>query len=229
MVLPFVAVTVLVEVVLLLGTAVVWIRVGRHDPVDTLWLRPLSGIPLLGAVLTAAGAWSLGQLTVALQAAIEPSAAQYFERFSRELGALFEGVSLPVLLLVVGVVPAVAEEVCFRGIVMRAFYARGSVTVAIVASSLIFGLFHFDIGPFRILPTAVLAVIIGASVIATRSILAGMLIHAVNNSLGILAFRSTDVQEFIATPAVTGAALLSVVAGLMILGVTARRRRAAEG
>ncbi len=86
-------------------------------------------------------------------------------------------------ILVVAVSPAICEEILHRGILLKAYESRGSIS-AVVISSILFGIFHFDLtnlsGPIF------LGMLIGYYVIRTDSIFAGMLAHFANNFLSVL-------------------------------------------
>ncbi|MAG51804.1 MAG: hypothetical protein CL405_04385 [Acidimicrobiaceae bacterium] len=63
---------------------------------------------------------------------------------ARELVDKADGLGIVVLLLVVVVGAPVIEEIFFRGLVLRAFEDRWHPRVALVASSIVFGLIHFQ-------------------------------------------------------------------------------------
>lgn len=87
-------------------------------------------------------------------------------------------------IFVIAVLPAVCEELFFRGIIYRAFEGLGT-KMAIGISALYFALFHFDIR--NLLGPLFLGVLIAWYCCRTGSILAGVLAHFVNNLLAILA------------------------------------------
>ncbi len=81
--------------------------------------------------------------------------------------------------LLVGVLPAVAEEFFFRGAVMSAWERRGKAR-ALVVSSLLFALMH---GSVSALPAHIAAgFVLGAVVLISDSIYTGMLYHFIYNS-----------------------------------------------
>jgi membrane protease YdiL (CAAX protease family) len=86
-------------------------------------------------------------------------------------------------LLAVAVVAPLAEEIFFRGLVLRGFIARYSVTKAVVASSLLFSLFHLN--PWQMIPALPLGLWYAWMVLRTGSVLPGMLSHAVVNFSGL--------------------------------------------
>jgi sodium transport system permease protein len=87
-------------------------------------------------------------------------------------------------LVLVAVLPAVCEEVAFRGFILSGLLRRLSSTTAIVLSAFLFGFFH--INPQQLLPATILGCVLG--VIATRSgsLLPGILFHVTNNALALL-------------------------------------------
>jgi membrane protease YdiL (CAAX protease family) len=81
------------------------------------------------------------------------------------------------------VVPAICEEIAFRGILLHGLRKRYTPVRLTIAAGMIFGLFHFTL--FRIGPTAFLGMVITAITLMTGSIFPGMLLHLGNNALGV--------------------------------------------
>lgn len=80
--------------------------------------------------------------------------------------------------------PAVLEEMLFRGVILQSLRRFGD-GFALAVSSILFGLCH---GNFIQTPNAILmGVAIGYFVLRTGSLLTGMVIHFVNNALAITA------------------------------------------
>ena len=74
--------------------------------------------------------------------------------------------------------PAILEELAFRGILMQSLRRHGD-TFALIVSAFVFSLFH---GNFMQLPnTFLLGILIGFFVLRTDSIVTGMLMHFFNN------------------------------------------------
>ncbi len=91
--------------------------------------------------------------------------------------------SLPALVLYLismTIAPAFIEEMIFRGVVMQSLRRFGDV-FAIIASSLIFGIFHLNL--IQMPYAFILGLCIGYFVIRTGSLWVGVLIHFVNNSV----------------------------------------------
>jgi len=94
---------------------------------------------------------------------------------------------LPVILLALAIAPAIGEEFFFRGYLLGALRGRLPVWMAIVLTGAVFGLFHAIMGGViaveRIVSSAFLGMVLGWVCVATRSVLPGMLLHLLNNSL----------------------------------------------
>lgn len=134
------------------------------------WLRALVvGLCLPGLALSVAS----------LQGLILTTPASLFD------GVFPENAPLWLLLLVFAVLPGVCEELLFRGAFFGLWRTHASPAVATAAAALAFGLFHLSV--FRFLPTAVLGCALGALSVRSRSVLPGMLAHALNNGFAMVA------------------------------------------
>ncbi len=93
------------------------------------------------------------------------------------------------LLLVIAVLPAVCEELAFRGFILSGFRGLGNRWRAIVCTSLLFGLTH------GVLQQSLLASLLGAILaylaIQSGSILPGMAFHMCHNGLAVANCRIT--------------------------------------
>ena len=86
------------------------------------------------------------------------------------------------LWLVVAVLPALAEELFFRGFLMAGFRKLGAVP-AIAITALLFAFAHSSI--YRLAPTLLIGVLLGVIVWRTGSIVCGIVAHTLNNGLMI--------------------------------------------
>ncbi|MFT5322662.1 MAG: membrane protease YdiL (CAAX protease family) [Planctomycetaceae bacterium] len=101
------------------------------------------------------------------------------------------GKSAPVglLFLVVAVAPAIGEEVIFRGIIGRGLVARHGILAGVIMTSVLFAAVH--IHPAHVVALLPLAFFIHLIYLVTRSILAPMLLHLLNNSLAVVLLKIT--------------------------------------
>lgn len=91
----------------------------------------------------------------------------------------------PASLLLLVVVAPFAEELLFRGIVLRGLLARMTPARALVVSSLLFGAAHLNV--YQFFNAAAVGLLLGWLYIRFRSTLPGMLLHASGNGLTYLA------------------------------------------
>lgn len=128
----------------------------------------------------------------------------------------------------------VFEELICRGVVLGSLRSRYGVTIAWLVSSLFFGILHGQ--PVQVVNAFVVGLVLGYVYIATDSLWAAMILHALNNAVAYLALatghgnallidlvgsRTLYVLIYIAALA------LSAVSGYMMLR-TLRRMKEAE-
>ena len=87
------------------------------------------------------------------------------------------------LIIAAAVLPAVTEELLFRGIIIGEYQNYGA-GIAAVMSALMFAMSHFSL--VRLPVYFVSGLILAAVVFATRSIAAGIIIHTLNNAAVLL-------------------------------------------
>lgn len=83
--------------------------------------------------------------------------------------------------LVYVLLPAIAEELTFRGFILTGLRRRFPVWTAILISSFLFALYHMNV--FQALPTFLLGVVLGMLAVRSSSIFPGMLFHLVYNGM----------------------------------------------
>lgn len=85
----------------------------------------------------------------------------------------------------IGVVPAICEEIMYRGYVQRAFEKSWGIVAAILISGAIFGAYHLQISNF--LPLATLGVFLAYLTYISDSLVPAMVAHFVNNGGQVIA------------------------------------------
>ena len=117
------------------------------------------------------------------------------EEFNQEkvhefVESIAENTPLPLLLAIIAVVPAVAEELVFRGVIGRGLVARWGIVGGVLLTSLLFAAAHvFPPQAVALLP---LACLLHVSYLATRSLLAPMMIHLLNNGWAMILIKYDD-------------------------------------
>jgi membrane protease YdiL (CAAX protease family) len=150
---------------------------------NPLWANSLRGRRLRW-VLAAAPAmlllsWALGEVYVRLV----PVPARVLDPFG-ELTA--DPGNLLLIAVVAIVVAPVVEEFFFRGLIQHELEEKWGIAPAVVATSLLFALVHVDTLPWVIPLHFVLGSVFGWVVWATRSVWAGVVLHAVNNAAAVI-------------------------------------------
>ena len=88
------------------------------------------------------------------------------------------------VLLAIAVAPAICEELAFRGFILSGFARSKRVWLAILLSSLTFGLMHMI--PQQVVHAALLGVVLGLIAVRSGSLLPGVVFHFLWNSLAVL-------------------------------------------
>ena len=170
---------------------------------------------VVGAGLIGLGSWAIA-MQIGLHQPIDEQMKEQMELLGKHLGVL----PLPALLVILAVVPALAEEFFFRGVVQGAVERSTSPLRAILLSSLAFALFHFSID--KLLVTFLMGVVLGWVCWRSGSIWPGVLLHLGHNGVSTLAsfygpltkaLGLTGVEEtkWVPVPVLAGAAALVVL------------------
>jgi len=162
-----------------------WGRIGLRSGLN---LRRGPWLAYPAAVLLGGSLWTLAFTVSVWQKKhggleFSPEQIKAAEALIRELRDL----GLVATLLALAIIPAIFEELFFRGYLFSALRARLSPWWTILASALLFGLFHVvttdRLSVERFLPTAFLGVVLGWVCWRTGSVFPGMLLHACHNGL----------------------------------------------
>jgi len=143
--------------------------------------------------------------------------------------------ALPVasVYLLIAIIPALCEELLFRGFLLTSLRGSCGKWTAIVVSAAVFGVFHFFLFKFAV--TASLGVMLGYICWQSQSIVPAVLAHLLHNAMGVtsvlypqmaqrLGVRGDDPWSHLPTPVLIGGGIMCVV-GVILLR---RRRKAAS-
>lgn len=90
------------------------------------------------------------------------------------------------VLIIMGFLIPVTEELFFRGIVLKQFLENYSVGKSLIWSSIIFAVWHILVNPFALLSLFIFGFLNGYSFYKSRSVLLPMALHILNNVLAII-------------------------------------------
>ncbi|HUE16362.1 MAG TPA: ABC transporter permease subunit/CPBP intramembrane protease [Planctomycetaceae bacterium] len=94
------------------------------------------------------------------------------------------------VVLAVAAAPALCEELAFRGLILSGFARSARPGVAIVLSSVAFGIAHMV--PQQVFNATLLGLVLGLFALRSGSLLPGILFHLIYNSIEILRARATS-------------------------------------
>lgn len=156
---------------------------GRVRAATGLGIRRPGIGSLIGAAVLGVSLWPIAHETYLLAERVGITTLSG-KQFAAATALLEELHALPLALLIItlGIVPAIFEELCFRGFLFGALRTRLSGTATVVASALLFGVFHEILAPGRLLPSTFLGLILGWVRLRSASIWPGIVLHALNNS-----------------------------------------------
>ena len=106
----------------------------------------------------------------------------------------------------IALLPAVCEELAFRGFILSGLLRRMSPTTAIIVSGFLFGFFH--VNPQQLLTATVLGWVLGLIATRSGSLLPGVLFHFVNNASAVVMSNFQDHVETVAHAGGQGGAVL---------------------
>ena len=182
---------------------------------ETFHLGRPSAVALVGALLLGVGAMFLVN---AANGVIDRFILETPPELAEEMARFFpepeRAVDWVLLLLLVAVSPAICEEALFRGFILSGLRDRVPDWQVIVATGVMFGLFHLSV--YRMFGTAVLGMAMAWIVLRTRSIWPAVVFHAVNNGLAVV--LAYTVGEGLADDMPASFGVLLLAAGTATLG-----------
>lgn len=176
--------TLLVAELLLVTPALLFVTFGPR--LSALRLGGSSRVALFMAVILGCSLWVTSAGLLELQASFFPPSAEFVELFRRIHAALKPDGPFDATLsvLTIAMIPAVCEEILFRGVLLPSLARKMAPVMAVVMSALIFALIHVDGRQFDRVPFAFLmGVALGAIRLRSGSLLPCIVAHATVNTL----------------------------------------------
>lgn len=171
----------LTQLLCILPISLVYLKSTKRDLATTLRLK--KGIDLVQVVLLAG--ISLGCIYVANP--LNDLFMLLLETLGYTPSAMtFSITSLPQVMIalpLVAILPAICEELLFRGVVLRG-YERYSPAAAVIMSALLFGFMHSSLE--QLVATTIIGIILAIVVMVTDSLWASIVIHFINNAFALI-------------------------------------------
>jgi len=152
----------------------------KLDFIQTFRLRSPSALALVLTVLMAVGFQLAAGTILYLQNLVFPIPKELIDSMEKMMKSAQE-YSFPVAFAVIALLPAICEEMTFRGMILSGLLTRSKPWVAIIVTAALFAAFHLSV--HRFFPVFLIG--LGATFVVWRSgsIFAGMLLHLINNGL----------------------------------------------
>jgi len=176
----FAATTLVTQLAAVVAPAAIMAVMLTSDPRGTLLLRRAPGRCVVAAVLLAVALQPLARQLEQAVLWLYPLPESVGDQMARYL-AVLQHVPLWQLILVLALVPAVCEELAFRGFILSGFRQSGAKWRAIVWTAVLFGLSHPVLQ--QSLVSATLGVVIGLLAWNTGSLLPCAAFHFTHNAL----------------------------------------------
>jgi len=190
----FVKQTLVSELAVILTPTLLMTALFTYRPWQTLGLRRPPAAALGAAAFLAVLLHPLVRLLGDLVERLYPVSDQVRKSLEAVDQSLLRAPYWPVLLLV-AVLPAVCEELAFRGFILSGLRHLGHKWRAIVYTAIFFGLTHAILQ--QSLVACLLGVVIGYLAVQSNSIFPGMVFHVVNNSLAVIVGRTPVLRDLL--------------------------------
>jgi sodium transport system permease protein len=144
-------------------------------------------------------------------------------------------ISFPLILILIAVLPGLCEELAYRGMMLSGFLSNFKPIWAIMTTAACFACAHFSI--YNLLPLFLMGVVLSYTAWRTNSIWPGIIIHTINNGLGVVASRYeaditrllSGVEDSMYLPLmISGAASLTVI-GMVLISYSRNHDGITEG
>ena len=190
-------------------------------------------------------AWWTLPAAVVLALALHPSVVLLSELLTKlysvnpaleQLGGLFDSGPRWQLALVIGLTPAICEELAFRGFILSGFRRLGNPKRAILFSAIFFGISH-GMGIQQAISATLIGLVIGFICVRTGSIFPGMAYHATHNAAAALILEwgarqivrypewswFAELDKTGPTPVISSSHALVITGGIVIAGFILRQ------
>jgi ABC-2 type transport system permease protein/sodium transport system permease protein len=198
---------------------------------DGFSLHRASWAAFAGALLLGLSLWTIAVevVVMTLESGVITLAPEQLQQASEVVKQLMP-LPLIVILLTIAIVPAVVEEFFFRGYLFNTLRERTEARTAIVASAVLFGLFHV-VAPNtltfeRFVPSTCMGMVLAWVCWRTGSVVPGMVLHACHNAMPLLlghyredvlgfSAQSAQIRHLPAELVLAGSAVAAIGAGII--------------
>ena len=172
------------QICLIAGPAVLMAWLLTRKPTETLLIKKASGGQLLLAAMLAVVVHPVVSTLANGIRALYPISEQTLAKLQSFQTLLGDAPNIFALLLMIAVLPAICEELAFRGFILSGLRRMKNTWLAVLIASLLFGIAHQMLQ--QSIAAFAVGMLIGFVSIKCNSIFPCMLYHLIHNSLPIL-------------------------------------------
>ena len=140
-----------------------------------------------------------------------------FEELYKQLVSTNSVPELLWVVLIIALIPAVAEEFMFRGLIQRSFEKGTTPVRGVIITGIIFGAYHMN--PFSFIPLVIIGIYLGFLAMRSGSIWVSVITHFFNNFLACFALYFKLKDDYVVVGNVDDMSVGSLVATFWFFGV----------
>ena len=95
-------------------------------------------------------------------------------------------VEMLLVIITISIIPAICEEVMFRGYIQRSFGFKFKPHIAALLTALFFALYHFN--PYGLIPLAIIGFYLGFAAYKSESLVIPIILHFLNNFFAVMLY-----------------------------------------
>jgi len=95
-------------------------------------------------------------------------------------------VEMLLVIITISIIPAICEEVMFRGYIQRSFGFKFKPHIAALLTALFFALYHFN--PYGLIPLAIIGFYLGFAAYRSQSLVIPIVLHFLNNFFAVMLY-----------------------------------------
>ena len=118
-------------------------------------------------------------------------------------------------MFIVAVVPAICEEIFFRGFVQKSFEQKIKPVWAALLTATFFGLYHFN--PYGLIALIALGFYFGFAAYTSNSILVPMTLHFANNLFAVAAYLLIGDKDLVSSSVTKNENIFTYAVGFIVL------------
>lgn len=176
--------SVILSAALFIGVVVFYYYRKRHTVRPLYRFDRISMYQISLGLVMGVGCIFLSQLILTVSESVGILNFDNFESYEQLISSIMGQSPTWLILLTIGIVAPIAEELLFRGLIFHLFNRHLNIKAALIIQGLLFGAFHMNLvqGSYA----SVLGIVLGIAYLLTGSLWIPIIMHIVNNSIALL-------------------------------------------